>query len=213
MLQWVWQAAKGVALFDQVVFAVDCREIADLVSSFGGDYFLTSEACTCGTERLVELRQRGCVEADLWVNWQGDEPLISPLMIDQLLQTALSGDSDVWTLKKQIVHPEEISNAQIAKVVCDARGFALLFSRSPIPCDRDAEGTTKYYKHVGLYAFTSEALAKLYGVPPCDIEEAEKLEQLRFLYHGLKMRVHETQEHVVGVDLPEHLLAVEALVR
>ncbi len=208
LLQWVWESACKVPLFNEVVFAVDSEEIAELVCSFGAKCFLTSVNCANGTERLIELQERKLVEADIWVNWQGDEPFINEQMIRDLLQTC-DDKSDVWTLKKKIINPHEISSPQFAKVVCDERGNALYFSRSPIPYYRDSSEKT-YYKHVGLYAFSAESLRKISRLKPCALETAEQLEQLRFLHHGMRVRVHETQFEVIGIDLPEHLALAEA---
>jgi 3-deoxy-manno-octulosonate cytidylyltransferase (CMP-KDO synthetase) len=212
LLQWVWESASKVTFFDEVVFAVDAEETAQLIHSFGGKYIMTSERCTNGTERLIELLEKGLIHADIWVNWQGDEPFIHEQMIRDLLQTCEHDDSDVWTLKKKIVNIEEATNPQIAKVICDYQGYALYFSRSQIPYYRDAADLAQsdFYKHVGLYAFTPKSLKKISKLQPCAIEFAEQLEQLRFLYHRLRVRVHETQYEVLGIDLPEHLVLAEA---
>ncbi len=212
LLAHVWERANSVALFDHVVFAVDSQEIADLIEGFGGNYLMTSESCPSGTDRLIEVMKRGDVQADIWVNWQGDEPFIGEQMILDLLQTAEKCDSDVWTLKKRIVSPVEIYNPHMAKVVCDANGFALYFSRSTIPFYRDAtpDHLKVFFKHVGIYAFTQSALEKLSAMEPCPLEQAEQLEQLRFLYNGLRIKAHETDREVMGIDLPEDLAKAEA---
>jgi 3-deoxy-manno-octulosonate cytidylyltransferase (CMP-KDO synthetase) len=211
LLQWVWESARSVPLFDEVAFAIDSEEIASMIQSFGGKYFMTAESCACGTDRLVELLKDNRIDADIWVNWQGDEPFIHEQMIFDLLQSCEVEESDVWTLKKKIINIEEVTSPQFAKVVCDQRGFALYFSRSPIPFYRDIkeESEKEFFKHVGLYAFTREALHKIASLTPCQTEMAEQLEQLRFLYHHLKVRVHETQHEVFGIDLPEHLAKAE----
>ncbi len=211
LLQWVWEAASAVKLFDEVAFAVDAEETAELIESFGGKFFQTSESCPSGTDRLAELLKKGKVDADIWVNWQGDEPFISEQMIHDLLQSCGKEESDLWTLKKRIVNPEEVTNPHFAKVVCDHAGFALYFSRSEIPFYRDIQDFSKkiYHKHVGLYAYTREALNKISSSHPCEIEVAEQLEQLRFLYNNLRLRVHETEHEVFGIDLPEHLVRAE----
>ena len=215
LLQWVWESASKVSIFDEIAFAVDAQETADLVESFGGRAFMTKESCANGTERLVELMQNGLIEADIWVNWQGDEPFICEEMIRDLLQSCDTEESDVWTLKKRIVKAEEVTSPHFAKVVCDHRGFALYFSRSQIPYYRDItdESKKEFYKHVGLYAFTPDALRKISTLQLCEIENAEQLEQLRFLYCNLRVRVHETQYEVFGIDLPEHLARAEAHVK
>src|ERR1700722_13258742 len=212
LLQWVWESAQRVSVFNEIVFAVDSNEIADLIHSFGGRSFMTSENCANGTERLIELLERGLVEADIWVNWQGDEPFINAQMISDLLQSCEKDQCDAWTLKKKIINMDEVTSPQFAKVVCDENGYALYFSRSQIPYYRDVTDPSQkiFYKHVGLYAFTSAALRKISSMPPCGIEVAEQLEQLRFLYNHLRIRVHETQHEVFGIDLPEHLALAEA---
>jgi CMP-2-keto-3-deoxyoctulosonic acid synthetase len=117
---------------------------------------------------------------------------------------SISDTSDVWTLKKQLIHPEDIASPHITKVVTDSNGYALYFSRSPIPYHRDTLNTT-YYKHIGIYAYTKEALLRLAKAPSSALAEAEQLEQLNFLYHGLKVRLHETVYDGFGIDIPEHL--------
>lgn len=215
LLQRVWERAHTVPLFDTIAFAVDSEETAALIRSFGGIYFMTSEKCANGTERLVELLNTGKLSGDIWVNWQGDEPFISPQMISDLLQSCATDCSDVWTLKKRITSISDALDPHIAKVVCDIEGFALYFSRSQIPFYRDSTADSEkiFHKHIGLYAFTHEALKKIGGLAPCSIEFAEQLEQLRFLYNQLKVRVHETKEEVFGIDLPEHLAKAEVFLK
>lgn len=211
LLRRVWEQALEVSLFDEVCIAVDAQETQQLVESFGGRCIMTSDQCPSGTDRLIEVWQRGLLQADIWVNWQGDEPFISAEMIGALLQEAGTPRIDVWTLKKRIEKEAEYLNPHIAKVVCDHEGYALYFSRSPIPYYRDevSFAQKEVYKHVGLYAYTTEALQRIRSLPVCDLESAEQLEQLRFLSHHLKIRVHETRQDVFGIDLPEHLQRAE----
>jgi 3-deoxy-manno-octulosonate cytidylyltransferase (CMP-KDO synthetase) len=212
LLQWVWEKAIAIPFFDEVAFAIDAEETAQLIDQFQGKYFMTSEQCPSGTDRLVEVMQRNLIEADIWVNWQGDEPFINEEMVRDLLQTSEFDGGDIWTLKKKIEKEEEVLNPHIAKVVSDHQGFALYFSRSAIPYYRDSSpGEDKlYFKHVGMYAYTREALQKISQFTPCGIEIAEQLEQLRFLYYHLKIKVHETRHEVLGIDLPEHLARAES---
>ena len=128
LLEWVWNQAKSVSVFDHVAFAVDAQETADLIASFGGTYYMTSTECPSGTDRLIEVMRQNRVDGDIWVNWQGDEPFITEKMIGQLLQSSENEASDVWTLKKRITKPEEITSPHFAKVVCDHKDRAL-FSR------------------------------------------------------------------------------------
>lgn len=215
LLEWVWQAAIRVPIFDEVLFAVDNQLIGDLVDSFGARYVVTSESCANGTERLIEIMQRGIVQADIWVNWQGDEPFISKHMIDELLQSCHALDADIWTLKKQITDPTELMATNIAKIVCDKDGYTLLCTRSMVPFFRDENDLQKivlnkvHYKHIGLYAFTTHALSKIASGVECPFEEAEKLEGLKFLYNGLRMKAYDTLYEVFGVDTPSDLARAE----
>jgi 3-deoxy-manno-octulosonate cytidylyltransferase (CMP-KDO synthetase) len=211
LLQWAWEAASTVACFEKVIFAIDAPEIAILIEQFGGRYVMTSEQCTGGTERLVEVMKSAKISADIWVNWQGDEPFITKDMVAHLLQSCENDAADVWTLKKRITDSTQIINPNIAKVVCDNRGFALYFSRSMMPFYRDVDSACLdankhlFYKHVGLYAFTSNALQKIALMNTSYLEDAEKLEQLRWLQYGLSVRVHETDGDVRGIDTPQDL--------
>lgn len=202
LLQHSWEKAISVPLFDSVSIALDSTETANIASKFGARWFMTSESCESGTARLIELKQK--IDADIYVNWQGDEPFIDAAMIEDLLQTAHLKDADVWSLKKKISSNDDLLSPHIVKVVTDAQGCALYFSRHPIPYARD-DAKPDYFKHIGLYAYTKAALIKLASLPPSPLELSEKLEQLTFLYHGLKIRLHETKRESLGVDLPEHL--------
>lgn len=214
LVQWVWEAANRVPVFDQVVFAIDDEETKKVVTSFGGVAYMTDAACQSGTDRLVQLAHEKKLDADIWVNWQSDEPFITPEMIQELLQTT-HDNCDVWTLCKEIGHKEDVHSPHIVKVVRNAKLEALYFSRSMIPYYRDNEPNIKkvFYKHVGMYAYSDAALKKIYTFSPCMIEQAEKLEQLRFLYYGLKIKVHETSQEIFGIDLPEHLAQAEAFLK
>lgn len=205
LIERVFEQAKKVKRFDTITFAVDAQETLDLVHSFGASGFLTSENHPSGTLRLAELQHQGKVKADIYVNWQADEPFITPQMIETLLSSSSQDNADVWTLKKKITHSEEISSFHVPKVVTDQDGFALYFSRHAIPFYRDSSSSQLYFKHIGLYAYRATALAYIATWTPSYLEKAEQLEQLTFLYHGLKIKVQETQEEVLGIDLPEHL--------
>ncbi len=212
LLQWTWEAAKKCPLFDDVTFAIDSTITATTIESFGGTYHLTSPTCTSGTSRLVELQQSKKITADIWINWQADEPCIKPDMITTLLQSCSSDSADIWTLKKYIDDEQEVLSPHVVKVVCDNEGFAFYFSRSPIPyyAERNEQiYTKKYYKHLGIYAYTNNALKKIATMPPSPLEQAERLEQLRFLYYKLSIKVHETLHETIGIDTPQDLEKVE----
>lgn len=215
LIQWVWEAARKVSLFDQVIIAIDSPLTAQVIEGFGGEYVMTSARCRNGTERLIELQKRGLVKGDIWVNWQGDEPLLHEAMIRQLLATCDQSEVDVWTLRKRIAFQEEIESPHVVKVVCDERGRALYFSRSTIPHYPKGwpDKEKIYYKHCGLYAYTDAALAKIAALPPSPLAEAESLEQLTFLAHGMSIFVQPTDYEMVGIDLPEHLCTAEERLR
>lgn len=207
LIQWVWEKACSISCFDQVVIAVDAEETREIVQSFGANCMMTSQECPTGTDRLIEVMQKSSMQADIWVNWQADEPFINEQMIKDLLQSPYN--SDIWTLKKKMVNPSDILSPHVTKVICNHEGHALYFSRHAIPYYRDQNPLQLYYQHIGLYAFSQKALEKISQLDSCGIEEAEKLEQLRFLFHNLRIRVSETQESSLGIDLPEHLAKAE----
>jgi len=208
LLQWAWEGALSIPFFDEVVIAIDDDETASVVEQFGGKWVMTAKDCARGTERLAEIQKRNILKGDIWVNWQADEPFLSFQIIKDLLQDCLTSQADVWTLKIKIKEEKELQNPNVCKVVCDVKGQALYFSRSPIPY-RQEKQEIDLYRHVGLYAYSNEALKEIESLPSCDIEEAESLEQLRFLFYGLKIQVHETQCISLGVDRPEDLVAAE----
>ncbi len=215
LLERVWEAATSVSFFDQVLFAVDDEELAQVVKGFKGNYVLTPKEIPSGADRVAYVQKMGLEKADVWVNWQADEPFIKEKMIIDLLQGVEDPTIAIWTLKKKITESKEVDNIHIAKVVTDANGCALYFSRSPIPCYRDETPWEEkvYFKHVGLYAYSNEALAKIATLPQVLSEEAEKLEQLRFLHYGLKIKVNMTLETAFGIDLPEHHAQAEEILK
>ncbi len=206
LLQWVFEAAKKCEHFDFCTFAIDSVEVAELLKTFDAPYVMTSPDCESGTMRLAEVRKKMDIRADVWVNWQADEPFINNEMIDELLQSCDEPAQDVWTLKHKL--DGDPADPHSVKVVCDQQGKAMYFSRSPVPY---AKENIDYYKHVGLYAYSDRALSIIETLPPCPLEKSEQLEQLRFLSGGLHIQVHETKHVTQGVDLPEHLQALTQL--
>ncbi len=219
MLQRVWEAAKKVPLFDEVVCAVDSQEAESLVKSFGGTSIMTAISCKSGTARIVEVVEKSGLDADIWINWQGDEPFINEEMIHNLLQSCDNNNEFIWSLKKLITKPEQIDAPNIAKVVCDAQGYALFFSRSAIPYSRDERDMDKlierkiYFKHVGLYAYTTRALKMISQIKSSQLEDVECLEQLSWIEHHLPLRMHETQYEVRGIDTKEDLIQAEEMIK
>lgn len=212
LIEWAWRGALRVPFFDEVLIAVDDEETVEVVRRFGGKWKMTSVDCPRGTDRLAEICAKGEIQGDIWVNWQADEPFLSVRAMRDLLQSCSIPGIDVWTLKMQMKEDENFSDPNICKVVCDARDRALYFSRSPIPY-RTGSSKEPMYRHIGLYAYTSQALLAIGAMPSSGIEEAESLEQLRFLYRGMVIQVHETQEISFGIDVKEHLVQAEEYVQ
>jgi 3-deoxy-manno-octulosonate cytidylyltransferase (CMP-KDO synthetase) len=215
MIQWVYERTCQARLVDRVIVATDDQRIADAVVAFSGEFCMTSADHPTGTDRLAEVA--GKLDAELIVNVQGDEPLIDPEMIDQAIRPLLEDHSiEMGTLATRIFQIEEFHNPNVVKVVFDRKGFALYFSRAPIPCDRDRpapQTTTELmaWKHVGLYVYRRHFLLRFAGLPETRLEQLEKLEQLRALEHGVPIRVVETVGTSIGVDTPEDLLRIEAM--
>ena len=204
LIQWVWEAARKVPFFDSVTIAIDSEETEKVVRKFGASYRMTSLECPNGTMRLCDLINRYNVEGDIFVCWQGDEPFLHEEMIRELLQSAGQDEADIWTLKKRMDDPALAASPHICKVVTDHKGYALYFSRSLIPLHRDIT-PTYYDKHIGIYAYSREALEKISNLPMSPLCEKEQLEMLNFMYYGLKIRVHDTAHEGFGIDIPQHL--------
>lgn len=200
MVQHVYERAREARLADDVVVATDDIRIFEAVRGFGGTAIMTSPDHPSGTDRLVEVSR--LMPADAYVNVQGDEPLIRPADIDAVIQ-ALADDPALGAAT--LSHPISAREAQdpnAVKVVTAHDGAALYFSRSPIPYPRDGEEGLVYQKHIGLYGYRADVLARYAGLPASPLEQTEKLEQLRLLQAGIRMRVLETTRTGPGVDTP-----------
>jgi 3-deoxy-manno-octulosonate cytidylyltransferase (CMP-KDO synthetase) len=207
LLQWTWEAAAKAKNLDRLVIAGDDQQLVDLAQSFGADAVLTSASHTCGTDRIAEAVRD--IDVKAVINIQADEPLIHPSIIDSLAQEISLNNSLVMaTVKKKITSQEEIDSPNVVKVVCDRDGFALYFSRFSLPYLRDKSEEGIYYKHMGIYAYTKDFLFTFKNLPVSYLETAEKLEQLRVLEAGYKIKVLETQFDSRGVDVEEDLAAV-----
>jgi len=212
LLQHVWERACESGAVS-VAIATDDERIRAVAAGFGAQVCLTSPAHRSGTERLAEaIVQLGLREEDLVVNLQGDEPLMPPRLIREVA-AALAQDSAavVATAAHPISGLAEFNNPNVVKVVTDARGHALYFSRAPIPYPRDG-AAPRAFRHIGLYAYRAGFVGRYVGWSPCPPEEAEQLEQLRVLWHGERIRVWYTDAAPgPGVDTPEDLERVRAL--
>ena len=214
MIQWVYERTAQARLVDRVIVATDDARIAAAVEAFSGEYCMTSAEHATGTDRLAEVAEQ--LSAVLIVNVQGDEPLIDPLMIDQAIQPLLDDAAIcMGTLAAVIRDDAEFLNPNVVKVVTDCRGFALYFSRAPIPHERDrgdrqATAVRAAMKHIGLYVYRRDFLLEFAGWPETQLEQLEKLEQLRALEHGIPIRVVVTEGSSIGVDTPADLARIEA---
>ncbi|MBZ4219244.1 MAG: 3-deoxy-manno-octulosonate cytidylyltransferase [Chlorobium sp.] len=209
-----WQQALKSRLANMVVVATDSQEIATVLEARGAEVVMTSPTASCGTERIAEAARH--IEADVFLNLQGDEPLISPENIDLALEPFFSGNPPDCSTLVLPLHPddrEQIEDPHQVKVVMDANGFALYFSRSPIPFRRNMLPSTTFYRHIGLYAFSAAVLQKFAVLPPSMLEEAESLEQLRLLENGFRIQCVKTLIDNPGVNTLEDLELVRRIIR
>lgn len=216
MVQWVYERASSAELIDEVAVATDDERIFKAIKGFGGNVVMTSVDHASGTERVAEAAASS--KAEIIVNLQGDEPLIEPHLIDEAIRPMLDDpDILICTLKTRIHDEEEYLNPNAVKVVTDKDGFALFFSRSPLPHMRKGfygHGAGQAaYKHIGLYVYRKEALLKLAKLEQTGLEKAESLEQLRFLENGYRIKVVEVSYNPVSVDTPEDLEKVRGLLK
>jgi 3-deoxy-manno-octulosonate cytidylyltransferase (CMP-KDO synthetase) len=221
LIQRVWERARAAKLPQRVLVATDDERIAAAVRAFGGEAVLTSPRHATGTDRLAEAAQ--AIDADVVVNVQGDEPMLDPAGIDAVARALLADPRlAMATLSLPLADPEEMLSPSVVKVVTSAAGDALYFSRGPIPYVRGAAGAREgaaaalalglARKHVGLYAYRRDALLRFAALPPVPLEQAEGLEQLRALHHGMRIRVVEMDgPGGLAVDTPDDLERVRAL--
>lgn len=205
MIQRVYEGASKSSKLDRVIVATDDQRIHDHVQSFGGEVMLTSESHTTGTDRCGEVLNS--VDCDIVLNIQGDEPLVDPRQLDQLCSAFDDASVKIATLGIDQVTEEDLNNKNRIKLVRDVNKDALYFSRSRIPNSENAkEGASNnypFYRHIGLYAYRADVLNELVKLTPTELEKIESLEQLRWLYHGYKIRVVETSIETPNIDVPE----------
>ena len=215
LVAWVIAAAKRAQLLQEIIVATDDERIADAVADTGAQVVMTRSDHPSGTDRVAEAARASA--DDIVVNIQGDEPLIDPAVIDALVQCLL--DSRHWSMATAacpITTLRDLEARTVVKVVLDQHGGAMYFSRLPIPCMRDGAPdltTGLYLRHIGIYAYRGEFLKKMVDEPPCRLERAESLEQLRALHLGGRIGVIVTDHAGVGVDTPEDVGYVEAALR
>jgi 3-deoxy-manno-octulosonate cytidylyltransferase (CMP-KDO synthetase) len=210
MLQHVWERASQARYLTGVVIATDDQRVRAAAEGFRARVMTTRSDHASGTDRVAEAASAS--NAAVIVNIQADEPMIDPAAIDAAVLGLLDQeDALMTTLKKRIESPSEVTDPNVVKVVTDCAGDALYFSRSPIPHSRDDVGHIVYFKHIGLYAYRREFLLGYSGLRVGPLEQAERLEQLRALENGFKIRVIETEYESLGVDTPEDWERVSAL--
>ena len=209
MVSWVYRAARACSRLDDVLIATDSAEVLSFAESRGYRATMTPAECASGTDRVYAVAQS--IEADIYVNIQGDEPLLRPEHIDALLQPILADQNIEVSTVATPCPPEQIADPNAVKVVIANNGNALYFSRSTIPYDRDRQGSIMYMKHLGLYAYRKCALLRFPTLPHRNLENAERLEQLRLLENGIPISVAITPYDTIGVDTEDDLRRVENL--
>ncbi len=211
MLRHTWEQVKKAKLLNEVIIAVDDSKVYDVAKGFGAQVIMTPKELPTGSDRIA-FAAKNYAASDIIVNIQGDEPFIQPRMIDEAIEPLLFDKSvNVSTLAKQITTVDELKSKSIPKLVFDYENYALYFSRSPIPFVRDAKNnleriaSAEIYKHIGLYVFRKNTLLKFTKLKPTVLEQAEKLEQLRMLENGIKIKIVTTEYDSFSVDTPKDL--------
>lgn len=211
IIQWVWERAIQVKSADMVIIATDNQEIYDTAKSFGANVEMTSENHKCGSDRIVEVAQK-YPDISYIINLQGDEPMINTDCVEEVIkQIKEDENADISTLLTPIKEDEDLEDPNMVKCVCDKDGYALYFSRSKIPYERNYN-IAKFYKHIGIYGYKRESLFQMTQFPQPEIEQAESLEQLRALYNGMKIKTSVVEYNSIGIDTIEDLNAFKKLV-
>lgn len=210
IIQWVWEKAIQVKSADIVIIATDNKEIYDCAKSFGANVEMTSEHHKCGSDRIVEVAEK-YPEFSYIINLQGDEPMINTSCVEEVIKLLKEdNNADISTLVSEIKN-EDVDDPNMVKCVKDINGYAMYFSRSKIPYERNM-GIAKFYKHIGIYGYKREALFKMTKFPQPEIEQAESLEQLRALYNGMKIKTSVVEYNAIGIDTIEDFNAFKKLV-
>jgi 3-deoxy-manno-octulosonate cytidylyltransferase (CMP-KDO synthetase) len=213
MVEHVWKRCQEASTFDEVLVATDDVRIQETVARFGGTAVMTSPDCATGTDRVAEVA-RARPDVEVWVNVQGDEPLVDPASLRVLAGLFADPAVQMGTLVRPL-EAAEADSPHVVKAVLALNGDALYFSRSTVPFIREpAEaGAVRRWAHLGLYGYRRETLRRLAGLSATPLEQAEKLEQLRALEHGLRIRCGQVAGRSVAVDVPEDVARVEAVMR
>lgn len=207
MIQWVYEGVRQARLVDSVVLATDDRRIFDAAKSFGAAAVMTSREHGSGTERAAEVAQN--IDNKIIINIQGDEPLITGELIDGLVEALQDESIPMASLMTRVVDLSHIDDPDMVKVVADKDGSALYFSRSPLP----HRSVDFFYLHIGAYGFQRNFLLRFPGLPPSRLEQTEKLEQLRVLENGFRIRMIEVPHPALSVDTPQDIIKVEEVLK
>lgn len=210
MVEWVWRAAVASGLMGPVVVATDSEEVASILKERGIPVAMTSVDCASGSDRVFEVSRQ--IDADIYVNIQGDEPTLTAEFFPPLLTLFERPEVEVATLAVDCA-AEEIADPNVVKVVTALSGRALYFSRAAIPFDRDGIGFGSYRKHLGIYAYGKAALDRFAALEPSPLERTERLEQLRLLENGIAVYVAEAPRDTIGVDTEADLLRAEKVLQ
>lgn len=210
IIQWVWEKAVMTNLADRVIIATDNEKIYETALAFGAEAEMTLDTHTSGSDRIAEVVERH-PEISYVVNLQGDEPLITPESIDEVIKGVKDDGADISTLIRILQDKKDIENPNCVKCVRDNNGYALYFSRSKIPYERN-EGYAKIYGHLGIYGYKREALLKMTQLEQSPLELAESLEQLRALQAGMRIKTFVVDFVPVGIDTPNDLRQFEEII-
>lgn len=210
MVEWVWRAAQASGLMDPVLVATDSDEVEAVCRARGIPVAMTSAECASGSDRVREVARK--IDAEIYVNLQGDEPMLTAELFRPMLALFDRPEVDVATLAVRCP-PEEFENPNAVKVVTALDGRALYFSRATIPFDRDQTAFTGYRKHLGIYAYRKAALERFGELAPSPLEKLERLEQLRLLENGIGVYVAEAPGDTIGVDTEDDLRRAEEALR
>ena len=211
IIQWVWEKAVMANLADRVIIATDNEQIYEEALMFGAEAEMTLDTHTSGSDRIAEVAQRH-PEIEYIVNLQGDEPLITPESIDDVIKGVKNDGADISTLIRVLTDKKEIENPNCVKCVTDNNGWALYFSRSKIPYERN-EGYAKIYGHLGIYGYKRDALIKMTNMEQSTLELAESLEQLRALQAGMRIKTFVVDFVPIGIDTIDDLEQFERIVK
>lgn len=208
LIQHVWEKAQKAKNIDKVIIATDNEEILQKVKDFGGECILTSPDIKSGTDRVAEVAMK--TDYEIIINVQGDEPMIDPVLIDKAVEALNDERIPMVSIYEVWDDMEAFTDPNVVKVVIDKEGFALYFSRSPIPYSKE---NGKFLRHVGLYGYKRDVLLKLVKLPQSNLEIKENLEQLRAIENGIRIKMIESDKKTIGIDTPEDIKKIERFLK